>query len=234
MNLIQLFLQNKSAKPHLRIENATGDEATVYIYDIIGGDWFGGITAQDFAAAFNAITADTIHLRFNTPGGDIFEGRAMATLIAQSKAKTIAHIDSIAASAGSWMALQCDEIEIADGAFFMIHNGWTLAMGDKHAMTNTATLLSKLDDSFIDDYTKRTGKSAEQFRAWMDAETWFDAQESVDNGFADRIAPAERKAENRWNLSAYKNAPKISKDEDIQVDRAALERRLSFLDRIAA
>lgn len=234
MNLIQLYLQNKSAKANLRVENATADEATIYLYDVIGGDWFGGISAKDFAAELNGITANTIHLRINSPGGDVFEGRAMATALQQHSAKIIAHVDALAASSASWIALAADEVEIADGAFFMIHNSWTLAMGDKTSLTDTAALLARLDETFVADYAKRTGKTAEEIQAWMDAETWFGAQESVDNGFADRIAEPAKKTKNTWNLAAYKNAPKIKQSEELQIDRAALERRLSFLAKIAA
>ncbi|MDB6061553.1 MAG: peptidase [Verrucomicrobiaceae bacterium] len=233
MNLIQLYLNNQKTPRNFRVENA-GDEATIYLYDVIGGDWFGGISAKDFAAELTGITANTIHLRINSPGGDVFEGRAMATALQQHPAKIIAHVDALAASSASWIALAADEVEIADGAFFMIHNSWTLAMGDKKSMSDTAALLERLDETFVADYAKRTGKTENEIRAWMDAETWFGAQESIENGFADRIAESPKKTKNHWNLAAYKNAPKIQQSEELQVDRAGLERRLSFLEKIAA
>lgn len=233
MNLINLYLQNQTKPRDFRVENGD-DEATIYIYDVIGGDWFGGISAKDFVAELNGIKAKTIHLRFNSPGGDVFEGRAMATAIAQHPSKVIAHIDALAASSASWMALQADEVEIADGAFLMIHNSWTLAMGDKSTMTETAKLLDQIDETFVADYTKRTSKTTDEVRAWMDAETWFGAQESVDNGFADRIAQPAKKADNQWNLAAYKNAPQKTEESTPQIDRAAMNRMLSFLDQFPA
>ena len=237
MNLQTLLLKNQAKPRDFRVVN-DANEATIYLYDVIGDDWFGGITAADFAAQLNAITAQTIHLRINSPGGDVFAGRAMATALQQHPANVIAHIDGLAASSASWVALACDEVEIANGAFFMIHNSWTLAMGDKTAMLDTAALLEKIDNTFVADYSKRTGKTADEIRAWMDAETWFEAADAVANGFADRIAAEKQKANNAWDLSAYANAPKpkAQTEPELQPDREAMNRRMRVLslERIAA
>lgn len=236
-NLIKLFANNIDKPRDLRIENSADNEVTIYIYDVIDG-YFGGVDAEEFVKQIDALEADTIHVRINSPGGDVFGARAIASALERSKAKVIAHIDGIAASAASWIALAADEVEIADGAFFMIHNAWTLAMGDKHSMKETAKLLDQLDKTFVSDYANKTGKSEAEIVAWMDAETWFEAQDAIDNGFADRMAPKKDKKSNQWNLSAYKNAPVIeetpAQEEQPKFDRAALERRLSLLERIAA
>jgi hypothetical protein len=102
--------------------------------------------------------------------------------------KTIAHVDSLAASAATSIAIACDEVEIAQGAFFMIHNASGIVWGDKQAMRDTADLLEKVEGSIVNDYTAKTGKDAADVVAWMDAETWFTADEAVANGFCDRLA----------------------------------------------
>ena len=235
-NLIQLFLNNAQKPRNHRIVNGEG-EATVYLYDVIGDDWYGGVSAKQFVQDIAALDVGTIHLRINSPGGDVFEARSMATALRQHKAKVIAHIDGLAASAASFIAMAADEIEIAQGAFIMIHNGWTLAMGDKHVMSSTAALLDKFDESIINDYAARTGKDADQIRAWLDEETWFVDQEAIDNGFADRIAAESAKAENSWNLSAYNKAPKALTEKPAEpepvFDRAALNRKLTLLEQIS-
>lgn len=235
-NLIQLFLNNSQKPRNTRIVNSEG-EATIYLYDLIGDDWYGGVSAKDFVQDLAGLDVNTIHLRINSPGGDVFAGRSMATALRQHKAKVVAHIDGLAASAASFIAMAADEIEIATGAFIMIHNGWTLAMGDKHTMTDTANLLEKVDQSIIADYVARTGKSADDIRAMMDAETWLSDQEAVDGGFADRVAETKASAENAWNLSAYNNAPKALTEKPAEpepvYDRAALHRKLTLLETIS-
>ena len=59
------------------------------------------------------------------------------------------------------------------------------------------------------DYLRKTGATAEQVAAWMDAETWFTAAEAKAAGFVDEIeGAADGDKSARWNLSAYANAPK--------------------------
>lgn len=240
-NLMQLLRDNASTerKP-LNMARAEGStEATLYLYDVIDAYW--GISAKDVALAIGGLAAtDTLHLRINSPGGDVFEAQAIATAIAQHPGKTIAHIDGLAASAATFISAAADEVEITDGGFYMIHNGWTIALGDKRVMTDTAGLLAKVDASIVNAYARRTGASAEQLVQWMDAETWFTAQEAVDNKFADRLAAnAAGKTSNasarQFNLAAFDKTPKALLEKPAPtIDAAALrahnERRLKLLD----
>jgi len=212
--LMALLATNQSKPRRYEIVNAQSDEATIYLYDMID-EWF-GVSPQTFVKDLNAIKASTIHLRINSPGGDVFGGRAIATAISQHTSKVVAHIDGLAASAASYVALAASEVEIASGAFFMIHNAWTFAYGNKEDLQATVELLQKIDDSLVDDYAKQTGQSAEQIREWMNAESYFTAEESVEYGFADRISPETQDAANacRWNLSALRK-PAISAKDDI-------------------
>lgn len=236
MKILQLLQNNQQAKRDFRIVNE-GGEATIYIYDIIGEDWYGGVAAKDFVMQLNALDVDVIHLRINSPGGDVFDGRAMATALKQHKAKVIAHIDGQAVSAATYVALAADEVEICAGGFFMIHNAWTIQMGNAAEFRSAADLLDKVDSSISADYEQKTGKSTEEITAMMAATTWMTAEEALAEGFVDRIAPDKKAAKNHWNLSAYGNAPKALTDPEEpepQVDRAALERRLALLEKIAA
>lgn len=234
MKLLQLFKNNADAPRVSRIEQRER-EATVYIYDIIGEDWLGGISAREFVPQLQALDVDVIHLRINSPGGDVFDGRTMATAIKQHPAKVIAHIDGHAASAATYVALAADEVEISAGGFFMIHNAWTLALGNAADFEQTAEVLRKVDGSIVDDYERKTGASREQLEAWMAATTWFTAEEALDNKFVDRIADAPA-AKNQWNLAAYDNAPAAllnNPEPEPSINRAQLERRLMLLEKIA-
>lgn len=235
--LLQLARDNAAVSKPIRAETS-GNEATIYLHGVIGG-WFGDIDETEFAQALTGITAETIHLRIDSPGGDVFGARAMMTAIAQHPAKVIAHVDGLAASAATGICAACDEVEITQGAGFMIHNAWTIAIGNKSDMTKTGELLGKIDADLTNDYARRTGKDESEVVAWMDAETWFTADEAVANGFADRkVEVVEKRSKNAWNLSAYKNAPKPEEPEasDVSVDafRNTLERRLSLLERVPA
>lgn len=231
--LMQMLKANADKPKLFKIENLA-DESTIYIYDAI--DTFFGINAQEFVSELAAIKSPTINLRINSPGGDVFDARAMATAINNHPSKIVSHIDGLAASAATYIALAADEVRMSEGGFFMIHNAWTLAFGNSADMRAMAGLLDKIDATIVNDYAKKTGKSADEIGAWMASETWFTAQEALDNKFVDSITPGV-KAQNNWDLAAYINAPKALTEpppaaEDDQ--RNVLERRLRLLSKIAA
>lgn len=205
-NMIQLYLDNaKRPKQPVNLVRNEG-EPTLFIYDIISADW--GVSATSVIAALAEIgDAKTLHVRINSPGGDVFEARAIIEAIKRFEGKTIAHIDSLAASAATSIALAADEIEMSDGAFFMIHNASGMAWGDKKALRERADLLEKVEGVIVAEYVAVTGKDAEQIAQWMDAETWFTAAEAIESGFVDRLSQTSAKVKNTWNLAAFSKAP---------------------------
>ena len=211
MNKLIKLLASNRRPAQLRALQTEGDETTLYLYDIIVSDddtaeWCGGVSAQSLVPQIRSIKSGTIHLRINSPGGDVPAARAIIAAIRDTGAKVIAHIDGLAASAATLIAIAADETEISDGALYMIHCAHSMAYGNSADFTETAALLDKADGIIAGQYAEKTGKPAEGMKAMMVAETWFTAQEAVDAGFADRIT-AKVKAKSQWNLSAYANAP---------------------------
>jgi ATP-dependent Clp protease protease subunit len=209
LKLLNLARDNAGKGTGVRSEVSDAETTTIYVYDIIDSWW--GVSAADFAREVAAVTTPNVLLRVNSGGGDVFEARAMMTAIAESPAKFTAKIDGLAASAATALTLACDTVEIAEGGFYMIHKAWTWAMGNADDMRANAVLLDKIDRVLLDGYVAKTGKSEAEVLAWMKAETWFDAQEAIDAGFADAlIAATTKQAQARaYNLSAYANAPKV-------------------------
>lgn len=233
--LMSLYALNRAARHVFRVDNAVSEsEATICMYDMIVSDdltaeWCGGISPMMFLRDLASITAPTIHLRINSPGGDVFAARAIEQAIRDSDKTIICHIDGICASAATFIAIACDEVVMSPGALFMIHNGWTWGCGDRHDMTKTATLLGKVDSTIALSYSTKCGKPQDEIALLMDAETWFTAQEASAFGLIDRIAgeadavapaaapaapaadleePAEEGPMDMWNLSVYRNAPR--------------------------
>ena len=186
-------------------EIIAGDEATLFVYDPIDNLFIDGAA---FAAEIAAMTVSTLHVRINSPGGDVFLARAMKTALEASPARIVAHIDGLAASAASFLMLAADEIRIADGAFVMIHEAWTVAFGTADDFRKTAGLLDKMNAAIANDYAKKTGKPVASIAAAMAEETWYSAAEAVAFGLCDAVetfdaAPQARK----FDLSAYRRAP---------------------------
>ncbi|MGH8429915.1 MAG: head maturation protease, ClpP-related, partial [Solimonas sp.] len=204
--LLQLAMSNAGIPGSFKAEQ-TGDEATIYLYDVIGGYW-GGVSAEAVAKELANISAKTIHVRINSPGGDVFEARAIMTALREHAAKIVIHVDGIAASAATSLMMAGDEVKMTRGGRMMIHEAWTFTMGNKRDLRSEAELLDGIDQEIAADYKGRTGKSDAELHTWMMAETWFSADQAKEAGFVDEIVETTRKADNRWNLSAYDNVPK--------------------------
>lgn len=238
--LIKLLESNRGRSQAPKALVTDGDETTIYLYDAIVADdvtaeWWGGVSAQSLVPQIRAINGGTINLRINSPGGDVFAAQAICQAIRDTKAKVIAHIDGFAASAATVIATAADEIKISEGGMYMVHCGWTFAMGNAIEMRSTADLLDKVDSTICAQYSRKTGKSPEDVLAIMQAETWYTAQEAVDAKFIDSIS-ASPKVKAGWDLSAYQNAPAQA---DPEIDNSATEehrerqkQRLSMLSRI--
>lgn len=235
--LLQLLRDNAKNSteglPAIRTET-TDTEAHVYVYDVIDAWW--GASAEALIKALADAGDRQVHLHINSPGGDVFEARAMAAAIVAHTGNVISHIDGLAASAATYLALAGNEVRMTDGGLFMVHNSWTLGYGDKTELRKTADLLDKIDGTILSDYARRTGATAEQVKTWMDAETWFTPQEALDAKFIDAIEPNTKRdaaaqaqaSAARWNLSAYAKAPRLAPPaEDEAVTAQTIAAQLS-------
>lgn len=215
--LLALIAQN-SNRPRKFEAIAAGKSTAVYLYDIIDPMW--GISASSFVKTLNSISTPQIDLHINSPGGDVFDGRAMASAIAQHPSNITAYIDGLAASAASFVAIAAKDVVMAPGSFMMIHNAWSIGYGNASDLRTLAALLEKIDGSLVEDYVRASGASAEQVKAWMDAETWFTAQEAVDVGLADSVSESTQEddasASNLWDLRAYNRGPRHAPEDVVE------------------
>jgi ATP-dependent Clp protease, protease subunit len=148
-----------------------------------------------------------VHLMINSPGGSAFDGVAIYNLLAGHSGKVSAEVVGVAASAASIIAMAADELTMAKSSFLMIHNAWGLTVGDHGAHSDTAAMLQKVDGALAGIYADRSGMSVREIAALMDAETWIDADEAVETGFADAVSGSD--AKNLFDLSIYQNAPPL-------------------------
>jgi ATP-dependent Clp protease protease subunit len=216
--LNKLYADNRktAARKFEVVAKADAEEVDIFLYDSIvssedEAQWWGGVAPESFVKAVYAVDPKaTINLRVNSPGGSVFAARAMEQALRAHKGKVVVHIDGLAASAATFIAMAGDEIVMAKGAMFMIHKAWTGMWGNAEDLRKEADLLDKIDGTLAETYADKTGKDIAAITEWMAAETWFTAQEALDAGFATSIAEAEAKAL-AWDLSAYENAPKTER-----------------------
>jgi len=185
---------------------------TLYVYGVIGESfWEDGITAAEVAKAVRQSKAARLNVRINSPGGDVFEGVAMAQALRDFKGELVAYVDGLAASAATLLTTAASKTLMAKGSMLMIHQAWTVAMGNSNDLLEQATLLDKIDGQIAQQYADRAGVTPAQAKEWMVAETWFTEQEAVDAHLADGIQgddTAQAAAKLRqWDPSAFAHPP---------------------------
>ena len=188
---------------------ASGGRGEIYLYGVIGEDFWGeGVTAKQFADDLKGLGPVTaIDLRINSEGGGVFDARTMYTLLREHKAPVTTHVDGLAASSASFIAMAGDEILISEGGFMMVHNAWTVAAGDANDLRRSADLLETVSETIRNTYAGRTGRDVDEIADLMDAETWLDSAAAVELGFADRMVEDLKIAAAVKDASRYRNAP---------------------------
>jgi len=178
--------------------NSTSD-AEIYIYDEIGG-W--GVTANDFIASLESLNeVETINLRVNSPGGSIIEGNVIFNALKRHAASVTVYIDGLAASMASVIAMAGDQIIMADNALLMIHNPWTVSIGDSEQLRKDADLMDKMKSAIVNAYG-RSNYDADELTALMDDTTWLTADEALEAGFIDRIETGMKAAASLADMQA--------------------------------
>lgn len=201
-----LEAQSMARTKRLEIK-AAARNAELTIYGEIG-EW--GVTAKEVADALKELgNVKAIDLYLNSPGGDVFDGIAIYNKLQQHKAQVTVHIDGMALSAASIVAMAGDRILMAENGMMMIHDPWGIALGNADDMRRMAELLDKSAGTLADTYAARTGKDVDDIRALMADETWMTAAEALEAGFIDEIVELKKKVENVGTdiLATYKKTP---------------------------
>lgn len=169
--------------------------AEVLIYEDVGQDWFGGVTAKQFTDDLRALgDLSTIDVRINSYGGDVFDGLAIYNQLVQHKAKVTTHVDGVAASIASVIAMAGDTINIAENGWLMIHDAWGMAVGNAADLRRRADLMDSVTDKLAGVYVARTGLPMAEVRSLMAAETWLSARDAVQRNFATSVTENLRMA----------------------------------------
>jgi ATP-dependent Clp endopeptidase proteolytic subunit ClpP len=129
-----------------------------------------------------------LSVRLNSPGGVISEGLAIYNALRAAGKPIDIHVDAMAASMGSIIAMAGDTITMAENATMMIHDPLGMVAGNAEDMRTYADELDRQRDILVNIYVARSKRSADDVKAIMAAETYFSAADAVEAGFADAVA----------------------------------------------
>lgn len=202
---------------------AANGRGELHLYGIIESyTWWGDeITPQTFKSELDALgDISVLDVYINSDGGDVFAGQAIHSMLKRHKAKVNVYIDGIAASIASVIAMAGDTIYMPRNSMMMIHNPWTIALGNANEFRKLADDLDAMRESMIAAYQEKSGIERDPLIEMLDAETWLSAEKAVEFGFADEIEEQKQVAAcitregltingQPMDLSKYRNASKF-------------------------
>lgn len=181
--------------------NASTNE--LYLYGLIGPHDISAKLVVDQLKALDQ--TKTIKVHITSSGGDVMEGIAIYNAL-KDLPKSEVYVDGLAASMGSVIAMAGKKVFMAENAFLMIHNPWTVMAGDSDDLRDTADTLDKIKPSLISAYARKSGKGEKEIQDIMKAETWLNATEALEAGFIDGITEEMQLAAS-IDLSKFDNVP---------------------------
>ena len=214
------------------------ESRTLYLDGVIAEEsWFSDdITPAMFKEELFAGNGPiTIHL--NSPGGDCIAASQIYTMLMDYPGDVTIQIDGMAASAASVIAMAGTHVTMSPTSLMMIHNPFTMAMGDTEEMRKAIQLLDEVKESIITAYHIKTGLSRDKISQLMDSETCYTFErKSAAACLMNRVIASMPKPQN-----VVKEEPEHPPDvvrtpeepepvtPDNRVKAADLEKRLSLL-----
>lgn len=191
--------------------------------EIADATWWGNeVTPKQFWDDLqNLGDIKELKVYINSPGGDVFAGQAIHSMLRRHQARVMVYVDGLAASAASLVAMAGDRIIMPRNAMMMVHRPWTIVAGNAATLRQIADDLDKIMESMLAVYESRTGLDRTRVMELLDAETWMTAEEAVSLGFADEIEEAKAvvasiSSQGRLvvngvevDLSQFRNPPKV-------------------------
>lgn len=164
--------------------------ADLYIFgDICAWAWpeYGEQSGVTIVNQLKALDVDTINVHINSYGGDVAEGLAIYNVLREHKAQIVTICDGFACSAASVVFMAGDRRVMQPASLLMIHNAWTVAMGNAAQLRKTADDIETITQASVEAYKKVATIPEEEIKALMDAETWILPKDAVEYGFATEI-----------------------------------------------
>lgn len=155
-----------------------------WIYDLFDIE---NTTPKDVEKALEEANGENIEVIINSPGGDVFSGSEIYTMLKEYKNDVVVKIVGIAASAASIIAMAGKKVLISPTAEIMIHNVQSQARGDYRDFEHEAEVLKDYNSTIANAYLLKTGMSKEELLELMDNETWLTPQQALEKGFVDEI-----------------------------------------------
>ena len=207
----------------LSVNQSTGE---LFLYGVVGASWFeDSFSSTDVIQALASIGTKRAIVRINSPGGVADEGIAIYNAIKRHAAGADTHVDALAASAASVIALAGESRTTSAGGRWMIHRALTIEIGNATALRKTADTLETYDKSLVEIYSKYLA-SGTDVMGLLEAETWYTGPEAMDAGLSTAVGGATdaKPTVASW----FRNPPAALVQQSVRSNVAYLARAKQF------
>lgn len=182
------LMKKKPIEARVVVDNESEERMSLLLYgDIDSYSWGYGVSLDGVVSALAGRSADVIDVYINSYGGDMFEAIAIKNYLIRRPERIVTHIDGIAASGGSIIAMAGDEIIMPKDSEMMIHNPWTIGYGNAEDFRKLADELDTANVSVQETYMDHFTDTREKLIELLDAESWLTAEEALGYGLATSI-----------------------------------------------
>lgn len=206
-------LKGKKSKKFWNFKSLDKNQGELTLYGEISNEtWWGDeVTPKEFKADLDNLgDIGTLNIYINSPGGDVFAGQAIHSMLKRHPSHKNVYIDGLAASIASVIAMSGDTIFMPKNAMMMIHNPWTIGMGNAIEFRKLAEDLDKIRESLVAAYEGHSTLTRDEIIELMDEETWLTATECEEYGFCDVVEEEKQllASIDKTLLTRYKNTPR--------------------------
>jgi ATP-dependent Clp protease protease subunit len=187
------------------IHNEETDEDELTLNGVIAEEsWWGDeVTPKLFKAELSKHKGRSLTVWLNSPGGDVFAASQIYTSLMEHKGEVTIKIDGIAASAASVIAMAGTRTLMSPTSILMVHNPWTVAMGEAKDLEHMIDVLSEVKETIMNAYELKSGMQRAKISRLMDEETWMNAKKALDEGFIDGILYSDKSSGDNTEAFAY-------------------------------
>lgn len=168
----------------LKIKGTIVSDDIAWIYDLFD---VAHTSPKMVENALSDANGEDLEIVINSPGGSVFDGSEIYSTIKDYPGASTVKIVGIAASAASVIAMAGKKVSMSPTAQMMIHNSATGQYGDYRDMDKASEFLKSTNQSIINAYKIKSGKSDEELQAMMDEETWMTAHQAKENHLIDEV-----------------------------------------------
>ncbi|WP_412761060.1 head maturation protease, ClpP-related [Peribacillus frigoritolerans] len=221
-------------KNWMEIKNKTEESADLYFYgDIVSSEWGAWESTDQYPDNIKNFLDEVkdkpnLNIYINSGGGSVFGGIAIYNMLKRHKAHKTVHVDGLAASIASVIAMAGDKLIIPSNAFLMIHSPWVGAQGNAKDLRKMADDLDVMEQGILNIYQEnlKDGVDIETIKAMVHAETWMDGNEASQYFNIEVAEENKMAASTSKYFNEYKNTPKNLTEKKVE------EPKVTVIDKV--